>query len=69
MNEEEIRIKLFHLDKAINKQRKDDIQQAKDNKLPRIYHLTPDNIESKYISSNNIDKNAVHIKKAVKRTI
>lgn len=58
-----IRIKLFDIHKSLKNIIKQDKQDAQDAKLPRIYHLKPEDIEAKYISVSNANKANSNMKK------
>lgn len=63
MNNEQVKIKLFDLDKAIVKMKKKDKEETQKSKLPRIYNLKPDSIEKDYLSSEINKGKKVDIKK------
>ena len=64
MKPEEIKYKMFHLDEAVNKLRKEDKEEAKQKRLPRVYNVKPDDIKRE-----TVDSTKESIKNKIKKEI
>lgn len=52
MNQEEIKYKLFDLDKSIQQMKKEKKEEQARQRLPRIYKLTPEKLNKDIIKDN-----------------